>query len=30
VWDVLLAAVNEIGQGQDSVQMMDSTIVRAH
>ena len=30
VWDVLLAAVNESGAGQDSVQMIDSTIVRAH
>ena len=30
LWDVLLAALNESGQGQDSVQMIDSTIVRAH
>jgi transposase len=30
VWDVMLAALNESGQGQDSVQMIDSTIVRAH
>ena len=30
VWDVLLAALNESGEGQDSVQMVDSTIVRAH
>ena len=30
VWDVLLAALNESGEGQDSVQMIDSTIVRAH
>jgi transposase len=30
VWDVLLAALNESGAGQDSVQMIDSTIVRAH
>jgi len=30
VWDVLLAALNETGQGQDSVQMIDSTIIRAH
>jgi hypothetical protein len=27
---VLLAAPNESGQGRDSVQMIDSTIVRAH
>ena len=26
----LLAALNESGEGQDSVQMIDSTIVRAH
>jgi transposase len=30
VWDVTLAALNESGAGQDSVQMIDSTIVRAH
>jgi len=30
VWDVMLEALNESGQGQDSVQMIDSTIVRAH
>ena len=30
VWDVLLAALNESGEGQDSLQMIDSTIVRAH
>jgi transposase len=34
LWDVLLAALNgsghESGAGQDSVQMIDSTIVRAH
>lgn len=30
LWDVLLAALNDSGQGQDSVQMIDSTIVRAH
>ena len=30
VWDVLLVALNESGEGQDSVQMIDSTIVRAH
>jgi transposase len=28
-WDVLLAALNESGEGQDSLQMIDSTIVRA-
>ena len=34
VWDVMLAALNETahegGVGRDSVQMVDSTIVRAH
>jgi len=30
VWDVLLQALNETGEGQDSVQMIDSTVVRAH
>ena len=30
VWDVLLAALNESGEGRDSVQTIDSTIVRAH
>ena len=30
VWDVLLEALNESGSGQDSVQMIDSTVVRAH
>ena len=30
VWDVLLAALNESGEGQHSVQMIDSTIMRAH
>ena len=30
LWDVILEAVNETGEGQDSVQMIDSTIVRAH
>ena len=30
LWDVILEAVNESGQGQDSVQMIDSTIIRAH
>ena len=27
---MILAALNESGAGQDSVQMIDSTIVRAH
>ena len=30
LWDVILEAMNESGGGQDSVQMIDSTIVRAH
>jgi transposase len=30
LWDVILEAMNETGEGQDSVQMIDSTIVRAH
>ena len=34
VWDAMLAALNEAAQeggaGQDSLQMIDSTIVRAH
>ncbi len=30
VWDVLLEALNESGEGQPSVQMIDSTTVRAH
>ena len=30
LWDVILEAVNDTGDGQDSVQMIDSTIVRAH
>jgi transposase len=30
VWDVLLESLNESGEGQDSVQMIDSTIIRAH
>ena len=30
LWDVILEAVNESGEGQDSVQMIDSTIIRAH
>lgn len=30
VSDVLLATLNESGEGQDSVQMIDSTIMRAH
>ncbi len=29
-WDVLLAALNDSGEGRDSLQMIDSTIVRAH
>ena len=29
-WDVLLAALNDSGEGQNSLQMVDSTIVRAH
>ncbi len=29
-WDVILEAVNDTGEGQDSVQMIDSTIIRAH
>ncbi len=29
-WDVLLASLNDSGVRQDSVQMIDSTIVRAH
>ena len=29
-WDVLLAAMNDSGEGRDSLQMIDSTIVRAH
>lgn len=30
LWDVLLQALNDSGEGQDSVQMIDSTLVRAH
>jgi transposase len=30
IWDVLLATLNDSGAGQDSVQMIDSTIIRAH
>ena len=30
VWDVILEALNSSGEGQDTVQMIDSTIVRAH
>ena len=30
VWDVLLGSLNDSGEGHDSVQMIDSTIVRAH
>lgn len=30
LWDVILEAVNDSGEGQDSVQMIDSTIIRAH
>jgi len=30
VWDVILEAVNDAGEGHDSLQMVDSTIVRAH
>jgi transposase len=30
IWDVILEALNETGQGQSSVQMIDSTIIRAH
>ena len=30
VWDVMLEALNETGAGHDSVQMIDSTIIRAH
>jgi transposase len=29
-WDVILQALNDSGLGQDSVQMIDSTVVRAH
>jgi transposase len=30
LWDVMLEALNESGIGHDSLQMIDSTIVRAH
>lgn len=30
VWDVMLEALNDIGAGHASVQMIDSTIIRAH
>lgn len=30
VWDVILEALNDSAEGQASVQMIDSTIVRAH
>ena len=30
VWDVMLEALNEAGAGHGGVQMIDSTIVRAH
>jgi transposase len=30
LWDVILEAVNDTGEGHDTVQMIDSTIVRAH
>lgn len=30
VWDVMLEALNDTGAGQNSVQMIDSTIIRAH
>ena len=30
VWDVILEAVNDSGGGQNTMQMIDSTIVRAH
>lgn len=30
VWDIILEALNDSGGGQDTVQMIDSTIVRAH
>jgi transposase len=30
LWDVILEALNETGTGHDSVQMIDSTIIRAH
>ena len=30
IWDVMLEALNETGTGYDGVQMIDSTIIRAH
>ena len=30
VWDVILEAVNDSDEGQNSLQMIDSTIIRAH
>ena len=30
VFDLILEAMNEAGTGQDSVQMIDSTVIRAH
>jgi transposase len=30
IWDVMLEALNDSGAGQASLQMIDSTIVRAH
>lgn len=30
LWDVMLEALNEIGTGHDSVQIIDFTIIRAH
>ncbi|MEN5363247.1 IS5 family transposase [Brevundimonas intermedia] len=30
VWDLMLEALNETGAGHNSVQMIDSTIIRAH
>ena len=30
IWDVMLEAVNDPGTGHHSVQMIDSTIIRAH
>lgn len=30
VWDVILEALNETGEGHAGVQMIDSTIIRAH
>ncbi len=30
IWDVMLKALNDAGAGHDSVQMIDSTVIRAH